>query len=302
MSKSDELHRTLGANIDESMGSTRRTASPVAPRTLPPRLQGLKRVNNAADIDLDRIVADPDQPRTQFDEDALRELAESIKTRGQLQPIRVRWSEGQGAYIVVVGERRWRAARMAGLATLSCMIIEGQPSPEELLEDQLIENCIRVDLKPIEQARAFDRLMKARGLSQRDLAERLNVSPASVARAVRLLDLPEEIQESVDEGRLPAASGYQIAQVEDAQAQRELAQLAAAEGLTTSEVAEAVKAVRARRPVAAIRPQPVEVDLGDGTVVVVKWKKANATTALQAARRVVKILQERERQGEVDAA
>ena len=192
---------------------------------------------------------------------------------------------------------------MAGLATLSCMVIEGQPSPEELLEDQLIENCIRVDLKPIEQARAFDRLMKARGLSQRDLAERLNVSPASVARAVRLLDLPEEIQESVNEGRLPAASGYQIAQVEDAQAQARAGPTGRRRGPDHQRGRRGRQGrpgppTGRRHPPPARRGRPGRRHRRGGEVEEGQRDHGPPGRSAGSSR----VLQERERQGEVDAA
>ena len=95
----------------------------------PDRLQGVARSKNAAEIPVDRIGPDPDQPREEFDAEALGRLAESLKTRGQLQPIRVRWDEEQGAYVIVCGERRWRAAELAGLPTMSCVIVDGPGRP-----------------------------------------------------------------------------------------------------------------------------------------------------------------------------
>src|SRR5690349_16533900 len=119
MSKRDDLLRAGGANVLASMGGGR---GPELPAGLDPssavrkpaHLEGLTRDKAAARISVDRIVADPDQPRREFDPDELDRLAESLRTRGQLQPIRVRWDQGQGAYVVIMGERRWRAARMAG--------------------------------------------------------------------------------------------------------------------------------------------------------------------------------------------
>ena len=141
-------------------------------------------------IRLDRIVTDPNQPRTEFDPESLARLATSLRERGQLQPIRVRWDDTASCYVVVVGERRLRAAQLAGLESLACVVVAGEPTAEDLLEDQLVENCLREDLKPIEQAKAYKSLMASRGLSTRQLAERLQIGAASVAKALALLDTP----------------------------------------------------------------------------------------------------------------
>ena len=138
--------------------------------------------------------------------------------------------------MVVVGERRWRAAGIAGLETIPCVVVDGAATPEDLLEDQLVENCLREDLRPIEQARSYQALMAARGLSQRPLAERLHVSPASVAKAVALLDLPESIQESVDAGAIGPDMAYELSKVEDAGEQAELAGRAVAGSIRRDEL------------------------------------------------------------------
>jgi ParB family chromosome partitioning protein len=304
MSKRDELMRAGGANVLASMGAGRGPElpaglDPMAAARRPAHLEGLTRDKAAARISIDRIVADPDQPRREFDSAELDQLAESLRSRGQLQPIRVRWSEEQGAYVVLVGERRWRAARMAGLASLSCVVVDGPLDPDEVLAIQMVENAVREDLTPIEQAHAYRRLIDAKGWSVRQLAAELSVHHAQVVRALALLELPAEVRDRVEQGGLPPATAYEIGKLEDPAAQAIMAEAAVEQKLTRSEVLEAVKAVRARRPAAAARPEPVTIDLGDG-VVSVKWKKAGPT-AIQMLRRALKELQERERQ-ENDAA
>ena len=116
MSKRDDLLRAGGGNILSSIGAGRDKSVPAGldPATAlkrPARLEGVSKEKAAARIAIDRLVGDPDQPRDEFDEEALDRLADSLKTRGQLQPIRVRWDEGRGVYVILVGERRWRAAR-----------------------------------------------------------------------------------------------------------------------------------------------------------------------------------------------
>ena len=168
-----------------ALGSLSRSPSsgvPVQPSAAARAYEGRTQLREACKIRLDRIVADANQPRKDFDEAALDELAESLKTRGQLQPIRVRWDEAADRYVVVVGERRWRAAQRAGLDSLVCVVAPGDATPEELLEDQLVENALRQDLKPIEEAKAYRQLLDSLGVSQRQLAERLHVSPQKITR------------------------------------------------------------------------------------------------------------------------
>jgi len=208
--------------------------------------EGRSRLKSACEIRLDRIVADPNQPRVEFDPDALERLAMSLKQRGQLQPIRVRWDESLDRYVVVVGERRWRAANLAGLKSVACVVASGDAPPEEILEDQLIENCLREDLKPIEQAKAFRALLNRLGISQRQLADRLQVSPPTITRALALLELPEPIQTSVEAGEIAPHTAYEISKIEDAQTQTEAAVQAAQGKLRRDDMRELV--TRAPRP------------------------------------------------------
>ena len=117
--------------------------------------------------------------------------------------------EGEAVYRVIVGERRWRAARLAGIKTVACLVVSGEPSPNELLIDQLMENVLREDLKPVEQARACKTLMEQGGLTQVQLAETLQVAQSTIARALALLNLPASIQEQVDAGELASNLAYE---------------------------------------------------------------------------------------------
>jgi ParB family chromosome partitioning protein len=254
---------------------------------------GRKQLREACMIQLERIIPDPDQPRREFDAEALARLAGSLRSRGQLQPIRVRWDEGKGVYVIVVGERRWRAARLAGMETVACVVAGGTPTAAEVLEDQLVENAVRADLKPTEQARAFRTLMDALELTQERLAERLEISQTTVSQALSLLNLDASVQARVDSGELTVTAAYQIAKVEGGAAQRGLADHVIDGQLSRDQLAEVVSTVKARMParVPVPRPAPVTYDLGDGTVVVVKWKKANGTGATQALRRALKLSQ-----------
>jgi ParB family chromosome partitioning protein len=213
---------------------------------MPDRLQGIARSKNAAEIPIDKIDRDPDQPREEFEPGALARLAESIRERGQLQPIRVRWNAERSLYIIVCGERRWRAARMAGSTTLSCVIMEGPTTPAELLSLQLVENLVREDLKPIEQAKAFRAIMDLNGWSTHDVARELAVDQSSVVRALKLLDLPVVVQEQVEQGTLSPATAYEVSKLDNPEEQVALADRVVAEGLSRAEAVEAVRRASGR--------------------------------------------------------
>jgi len=292
--RSEEARRNrLAAMVDDD----EEDAAAAAPAAADP-FDGRRQLREACAIRLDRIVADPDQPRKEFDPESLDRLAESLKSRGQLQPIRVRWDQGRGVYVVVVGERRWRAARLAGLESLVCVVAAGDPSDAEILEDQLVENALRQDLKPVEQARAYRRLMERLGLTQQQLADKLQISQATVSQCLSLLDLAGPVQERVDAGELAPSAAYEVGKIADPAIQAEVASAAVAGKLTRSEVAEVVQAVRARREAPRPRPDPVTLDLGDGVTVTVRWKKAGPVGLVQALRRALKLAQEQRRDDE----
>jgi ParB family chromosome partitioning protein len=244
MGKLDQILQATGANIDESMGAGRKRvmhgATPPLAARVPDRLQGISRSRDAAEIPIEKIDRDPDQPREEFDPEGLAQLAESLRSRGQLQPIRVRWDEGRGVYVIVCGERRWRAARMAGLVTLSCIIVEKPLDAAERLAVQLVENALREDLRPIEQARAYRALMDLKGWSGNQLARELAIHQASVARALALLD-PETVQEQVEQGALSPATAYEVSKVADVSQQQALAERVVAEKLSRDDVAREVR-------------------------------------------------------------
>jgi len=295
MGKFEDLMKTAGANIDESMGAGDSRGIARATSAAPARWQGVIKAKDAAHIPLDRIVRDEAQPREDFDPEALQRLADSLRIRGQLQPVRVRWDEGRGAYVIVAGERRWRAARMAGMTALSCVIDERPLDPAELLAVQLVENALREDLKPVEQARAYKRLMGANGWSSRQLAAELNVSQAAVVKALALLDLPAEVQARVEQGGLAPSAAYEISKLDDPEEQEAVAEQAVNASLNRARVAEIVQAVKAKAPVGAQRPDPVTVDVGGGTITV-RWKKGGeGLTTSQLIKRALRKLQEEER-------
>lgn len=184
------------------------------------------------EIDIDLIEPSPYQPRTRFREEALDELARSIKASGIIQPIVVRPIGNR--FQLIAGERRWRAAQRAGLTKASAIV--RQVSDELALEMTLVENIQREDLNPIEAARAFERLMDEFHLTQESVAERTGKDRATVANAVRLLKLEPIMQDWIEEGKLSAGHGRALLAVADPQLRMRYAQRAARGGLTVRQI------------------------------------------------------------------
>lgn len=297
MGKFESMMTGAGANIAESMGGTRLQGGMSSAPTptpsfaeVPARLQGVAKMKGAVEIPVEKIHRDPNQPREEFEEEGLKRLAESLRTKGQLQPIRVRWDEGQGGYLIVCGERRWRAARMAGLATLSAVVIEGEIDAGELLAVQLIENCLREDLRPIEQARAYRALMESKGWSIRQLAAELALDHSGVAKALTLLELPPVVQAEVDQGNLLPTTAYELTKIPDSVEQEELARRAVVEKLTGAKVKEEIRARKDPRP----RPKRLEWKAPGGVVVAVTLPDPNQgeDAALEALQAVAKLIRQ----------
>lgn len=247
--KVEQLLRAGGANMANSLGQG---GAPLAPAlaTVPAgadRYAGRTK-GNAGEMALVNIIPDPEQPRTEFDQAELSQLAESLKTHGQLQPIRVRWSHSHGKWVVIAGERRYRAAKLAGLTKLACVFVESEVPADVLLEEQLIENAVRSDLKPIEQARAYRRLMDMKQWTGKQVAERLQLHSTSVTRALQLLNLSVSVQAHIDEGKIAPSVGVELSKISDAVEQAAVAERIVVEGLSRSEATEVVRTVKARKP------------------------------------------------------
>jgi ParB family transcriptional regulator, chromosome partitioning protein len=185
------------------------------------------RANELRELPVELIVANPKQPRRRFDEEALQALAGSLGERGVLQPVLVRAKPG-GTYELVAGERRWRAARMAGLERIPALV---RPHGDaEALELALIENMAREDLSPIEEARACAALVEELGLTRKEVGRRVGRSRVAVSNLMRLLDLPDETIELLEEGALSEGHGRALLLAEDHGVRRSLGRTAVAEG------------------------------------------------------------------------
>jgi len=225
------LGRGLGALIREPEPQVPPpSASPAAGAAAAPARETMSAGPQQVDIDL--IEPSPYQPRTRFREEALDELARSIKASGIIQPLVLRPVASR--FQLIAGERRWRAAQRAGLTKVSAII--RQVSDELALEMTLVENIQREDLNAIETARAFDRLMEEFQLTQEAVAERTGKDRATVANAVRLLKLEPTIQEWIEEGKLSAGHGRALLAVADPQLRMRYAQRASRGGLTVRQI------------------------------------------------------------------
>src|SRR5919198_162516 len=196
---------------------------------LPPPREGEESLHQ---IPLDLIDANRRQPRTVFPEQGLRELAESIRARGVLQPVLVTALAG-GRYELIAGERRLRAARLAGLDRIPALVRSSESG--ERLELALIENMAREDLNPVEAARACAALVDELGLTKEEVGRRLGRSRAAISNMVRLLDLPDEVLAMLESGELSEGHGRAILQVRDRAAQRSLAREARRRRLSVRE-------------------------------------------------------------------
>lgn len=228
------LGRGLGALIpgaptptpDVAPGPSHPPSATSAPAAPEPEAPG------AAEIEIDRIEPNPDQPRRIFAEDQLKALTESIGVHGVLQPVVVRKSSRPDHYELIVGERRWRAARAAGLRSIPAVVAESQSS--DLLELAIVENVQRHDLNAMELAHAYQALVQ-RGATQDEIGRQLSIARSSVANHLRLLELTREMQEDVEAERLSMGHAKALLQVANPERRRHLRDQIVQEALSVRE-------------------------------------------------------------------
>ncbi len=194
-------------------------------------------INEPKEIEIGLIDRNSDQPRKNFDEEALAELAESIKNYGVIQPIIVR-QKGE-RFIIIAGERRWRASRLAGLKTIPCVVKEY--TEQEISEIAIIENLQREDLNPIESAKAIKSLINQYSLTQDEVADKIGKSRPAVANTLRLLLLPEQIIALVEANKLTAGHARALLAVDDSVKQKEIALKIIEQDLTVRDVENIIK-------------------------------------------------------------
>jgi ParB family chromosome partitioning protein len=241
MNKVDTLARLLGTRVAADAAHAGQTV-------------GVRPLAAAKVVDISRIVPDPDQPRKVFDADDLALLAGSLKDIGQQVPVQVRWDAGQDRWVLIDGERRWRAAQQAGLPTLMVVVDDRGMPPGRVLELQLVENALRSDLTPLESGAAYQQLMAVWHCNQQQLAARLHISPSKVSRAIAALTLPTEVQQAVETGKVGAVAAVMKARRKPAASGRR-----------------------------ADRPAPVRIPTPAGVVVVTPKPGRSVVDALAAA-------------------
>jgi len=209
-------------------------------------------------IPLDRIAPNPLQPRQQFDEVRLAELAESVRQNGLVQPLVVR--KDGGGFTLVAGERRYRAARMAGLEKAPAVIMD-EIDDIRMLELALVENIQRQDLNPLELAEAYRRLIDQCGLTQQQLAQRVGRSRAAVANHLRLLSLPDSIKRLIAEGRLTEGHARALLALDNESRMLEMAERIVSNVMSVREVEQAAPEKKKRRRLEVKRLSPALADI-----------------------------------------
>ena len=205
---------------------------------------------SVTNLKISEIEPNKHQPRVAFDEEALRELADSIRVHGVIQPLVVRPME-KGGYQIVAGERRWRAARMAGLSEVPVVI--RKLDDNETLEIAIIENLQREDLNPIELALGYQALMDQYGLTQEQVAQKLGKSRSVIANTIRLLKLPSNVQKQVQSGKIPPGHAKALLSLEDDALIEEVAQKIVSGNVLVRDIE---KLARERKTAAEKKEQP----------------------------------------------
>lgn len=268
--KRSALGRGLGALLDDS-DSIKPNAAPAEVVTT------VTVINNIDEIPIGSIETNPYQPRTNFDEEALNELAESIKVQGIIQPITVRKLDSD-TYQLISGERRFQASKRAGLEKIPAYIRTA--NDQQMLEMALIENIQRENLNAIEVALSFQRMLDECNLKQEELGDRVSKNRSTVTNYLRLLKLPPSIQASIRDGDLTMGHARALVTVEDADKQLYIHQAIVSQGLSVRKVEEMVRDLQkinlkkpsAKAPVMSFQYQKLQDDLGSKFGTKVKLK------------------------------
>jgi len=221
-----------------------------------PKGAGMDAAGGVLEVELSRITPNAYQPRKDFKDEALKELADSIKSKGVIQPVLLR-KKPDGGYEIIAGERRYRAARLAGLKKVPALVKDATPG--EVLELALIENIQREDLNPVETAEAYGRLIKEFGLSQEQMAERVGKERSTVANYLRLLALPGDIKRDIAEGALSMGHAKAILSLDSPQKQMALRREIIARGLSVREAESTARRMKAPGRIIKKKPASPQV-------------------------------------------
>jgi ParB family chromosome partitioning protein len=241
------LGRGLDALLDNNDDDETQTAPVAVERTnnSSPPASSATSSQGTVQLPVSQLVPNPGQPRKNFDNTELNELAASIKTYGIIQPV-IAANAGDGTYIIIAGERRTRAAKLAGLSTVPAIIRDY--TDQKKLEISLVENIQRTDLNPIEEAAAYKNLMDFSNLSQDELAMRMGKNRSTVANSLRLLRLPVEIQKSIEEGKVSSGHARALLSVTNTKAREKLYRELLAGDISVRETEKKASALNTEKP------------------------------------------------------
>lgn len=263
--KKSGLGRGLGALIPTSEDAHRPDGGPGAAGSL-------------RQVPVGNLLPNPHQPRAGIDPESLEELANSIREHGLLQPLIVTQIEDGAVgerFQIIAGERRWRAARQAGLETVPVLVQE--TTPQTMLELALIENIQRQDLNPLEEAEAYRQLIKEFGLTHDEVARRVGKSRPAISNTLRLLALPKPIRELLMSGQLSAGHARALAGLNKASQMMEVLDVVQRRGLNVRMTEELVKAVQAGKPIAPTRPPATRRSLSAEAAIEARFRDALST-------------------------
>ena len=254
MTKNDP-RKALGKGLHSLLPGRPAAISPLPPQKIEPNLPP---VGSVSQVPVEQVFPNPNQPRRSFDPAAMFELTMSIERDGVIQPIIVRTSVG-GRYEIIAGERRWRAAKRAGLTEVPIVVRDADD--EKVLELAIVENVQREDLNPIELAIAFQRMAAELNLSHDQIGEKTGKDRATISNSIRLLQLPQDVQEMVAIKRLSPGHARALLKVQDEQRQRELAERSLDEGWSVRQMEEFTKPSKGSSPAGEkTRPESPRID------------------------------------------
>jgi ParB family chromosome partitioning protein len=236
---------------------------------------GLEESGAIKEIPVDEIIPNPFQVRRNFDQKALEELAQSVKEHGLIQPLIVTHDAESGKYQLIAGERRWHAAKIAGLSTVPAIVKE--VSPRQMLEIALVENIQRADLNPLEEAEAYHFLIEEFGLTQEEVAKRVGKSRTAVANTVRLLRLPPEVKSALAEGLISEGHARALLSLPTPELQIKALEKVVKQGLNVRQTEELVRKLQEPKEASPRETPPelkeIETKLGDNLGTKVKIMK-----------------------------
>jgi len=245
------VKKGLGKGLDSLI--TNKVEKPVEPKSE----AKVDNANGAVLMNINKVEPNREQPRKKFDEDALLELSESIKQFGVLQPLLV--TERDDYFEIIAGERRWRAAKLAGIKEVPVII--KKLTEQEIMEISLIENIQREDLNPIEEAQAYKRLLTEFNLKQDEVAERVSKSRTAVTNAMRLLKLNDKVQQMLIDEMLTTGHARALLAIEDQEKQYEVAQRIFDEKLSVRDTEKLVKNIQNEKPDAPVSTNKIDPQL-----------------------------------------